>query len=743
MSERDGTSTYPSTDLDLDLRWWAAANYLTIGQIYLRDNALLREPLVLDHVKPQAARPLGHQPRPVDALRPAQPGDPRARRGLALRHRAGARGPALVAAAWLEGTYTEVYPHVTDDADGIRTLFRQFSSPGGVPSHVSVQTPGSIHEGGELGYALAHAAGAAFDHPDLVVACVVGDGEAETGPLAASWRLPTFLNPRRDGAVLPVLHLNGYKIAGPTVLGRTSDEDVEAYLRSQGWDPVTVAGDDPREVFPALLAALRSAHDSIRSLQAEARGGDGPSAPVRHAWPAVVLRTPKGWTGPAVVDGIQVEGTNLSHQVPLSGLAENPEHLRMLEEWLRSYDPASLFDADGRLAPELRALAPEGDRRMSATPYANGGRLREELPMPALDGYEVEVDAPGVAMVENTVTAGRLMRDLYAATSRPDGGGSFRLFCPDETASNRLQAVFEETDRCFMGPILDTDTGIGPDGRVMEVLSEHLCEGWLEGYLLTGRHGVFATYEAFAMVSASMAIQHVKWLQHAQTLPWRASVSSLNVLLTSTCWRNDHNGFSHQGPGLIDSLIPLAPDVVRVWLPPDANTTLSITDHCLRSTDHVNLIVVDKQKHLQYLTLEEAHRHCARGAGVWDWASTADGGGDPRHRHRVRRRRARRRRPWPRPSCSTSTCPTCASASSTSSTSWPCCRRPTTPTATPTASSTTCSPPTATSSSPSTATRGPCTSSCTAARTPGASTCAASPSRARRRHRSTWSCSTG
>ena len=546
-------------------------------------------------------------------------------------------GPALVATAWLEGTYSEVYPHVADDADGVRTLFRQFSSPGGVPSHVSVQTPGSVHEGGELGYALAHAAGAAFDHPDLVVACVVGDGEAETGPLAASWRLPTFLNPRRDGAVLPVLHLNGYKIAGPTVLGRTSDEDVEAYLRSQGWDPVTVAGDDPRR-RSSRRCWPPCAPPTTRSGRSR-RGPDRRRAerPVRHRWPAIVLRTPKGWTGPAVVDGIQVEGTNLSHQVPLSGLAENPDHLRMLEEWLRSYDPATLFDADGRLAPELAALAPEGDRRMSATPYANGGRLREDLPMPDLGGYEVEVDAPGVAMVENTLTAGQLMRDLYAATSRPDGGGSFRLFCPDETASNRLQAVFEETDRCFMGPILDTDTGIGPDGRVMEVLTEHLCEGWLEGYLLTGRHGVFATYEAFAMVSASMAIQHVKWLQHAQTLPWRASVSSLNVLLTSTCWRNDHNGFSHQGPGLIDSLIPLAPDVVRVWLPPDANTTLSITDHCLRSVDHVNLIVVDKQQHLQYLTLEEAHRPLRPGAGGVGVGRARPRRARPRHRHRVRR----------------------------------------------------------------------------------------------------------
>jgi xylulose-5-phosphate/fructose-6-phosphate phosphoketolase len=629
MSGTDATSTYSSDDLALDLRWWAAANYLTVGQIYLLDNALLREPLTLDHIKPRLLGHWGTSPglsmlyalvnrviRDTDSdwLYVTGPGH---------------GGPALVAAGWLEGTYSEVYPNVGDDADGIRTLFRQFSSPGGVPSHVSVQTPGSVHEGGELGYALAHAAGAAFDNPELIVACVVGDGEAETGPLSASWRLPNFLNPRRDGAVLPVVHLNGYKIAGPTVLGRTSDEDVEAYLRSQGWDPVTVSGDDPQEVFPALLAALRSSYDRIRGLQDAARTGDGPSEAVRHSWPAIVLRTPKGWTGPSVVDGVQVEGTNLSHQVPLSGLVDDPSHLAMLEEWLRSYQPESLFDADGRLAPDLRALAPDGDKRMSATPYANGGKLREELPFPDLAQYEVDVAGRGTAMVENTITSGRLMRDLYAATARPDGGGTFRLFCPDETASNRLQPVFEVTDRCFQGPLLDTDRQLGPDGRVMEVLSEHLCEGWLEGYLLTGRHGVFATYEAFAMVSASMAIQHVKWLQHAQTLPWRASVSSLNVLLTSTCWRNDHNGFSHQGPGLIDSLIPLAPDVVRVWLPPDANTTLSITDHCLRSTDHVNLIVVDKQKHLQYLSLEEAHAHCAQGAGVWDWASTAASGENP------------------------------------------------------------------------------------------------------------------
>jgi xylulose-5-phosphate/fructose-6-phosphate phosphoketolase len=623
--------SYSAEDLELDLRWWAAANYLTVGQIYLRDNALLREPLTLAHTKPRLLGHWGTSPglsmiyallnrrireTDTDWLYVTGPGH---------------GGPALVAAAWLEGTYSEVYPQIGDDAEGVLRLFRQFSSPGGVPSHVSVQTPGSIHEGGELGYALVHAAGAAFDHPDLVVACVVGDGEAETGPMAASWRLPSFLNPRRDGAVLPILHLNGYKIAGPTVLGRTSDEDVEAYLRSQGWDPVTVSGDDPQVVFPAFRAALADAHDRIRMVQEEARAGNRPAEPVRHAWPAIVLRTPKGWTGPAVVDGKQVEGTNLSHQVPLSGLAKHPEHLTMLEAWMHTYRPQELFDTDGRLVAELRDLAPEGDKRMSATPYANGGRLRAELPPVDLGVHEFAVtpSTRGRLSLENTITAGRLMRDLYAATARPDGGGSFRLFSPDETASNRLQPVFEVTDRCFMGPLRDTDDHLGPDGRVMEVLSEHLCEGWLEGYLLSGRHGVFATYEAFAMVSASMAVQHVKWLLHAQELSWRADVSSLNVLLTSTCWRNDHNGFSHQGPGLIDCLIPLSPEVVRVWLPPDANTTLSITDQCLRSTNLVNLIVVDKQEHLQYLSLEEAGAHCAAGAGVWEWASTCGPDDDP------------------------------------------------------------------------------------------------------------------
>jgi xylulose-5-phosphate/fructose-6-phosphate phosphoketolase len=531
-------------------------------------------------------------------------------------------GPALLANAYLEGTYSEFYPHISLGTDGLAALMRQFSTPGGVPSHVSVQTPGSIHEGGELGYALAHAAGAAFDHPDLLVACVVGDGEAETGPLAASWKIPAFLNARRDGAVLPILHLNGYKISGPTVLGRADDAEVIALLAAQGWDPVVVAGDDPPTVFADLHRELVAAHATIRAIQQQARASAA-AVPLPARWPAIILRTPKGWTGPDVVDGVQIQGTFRAHQVPLSQVRENPEHLRLLEQWLRSYQPQNLFDDSGRLVSELVALAPEGDKRMAASPYANGGRLLQPLDLPDLKRYARTVKAPGTEKYGNTRPLGELLRDIYRATTREsDGGGNFRLFSPDETASNRLDAVFEVTDRCLQAPVLPTDEHLSADGRVMEVLSEHLCQGWLEGYLLSGRHGLFATYEAFAMVSASMLVQHTKWLQHAADLPWRAPVASLNVLLTSTCWRNDHNGFSHQGPGLIDTAIPLAPSVVRIWLPPDANTTLSIAEHCLQSRDHVNLIVVDKQLHLQYLTMDEANAHCAAGASVWDWAGT-------------------------------------------------------------------------------------------------------------------------
>ncbi len=616
---------YPVEELELDLRWWAAANYLTVGQIYLTENALLDHPLTHADVKPRLLGHWGTSPG-LSALY-VQLNRLIRRTGQEVLYVTGPGhgGPALVAATWLEGTYSELYPAVGPDAAGVRALFRQFSTPGGIPSHVGVPTPGSIHEGGELGYALVHAAGAAFDHPDLLVACVVGDGEAETGPLSGSWKVPAFLDARRDGAVLPVLHLNGYKISGATVWGRSSDEEVCAYLASQGWAPAVVSGDDPRLVFTDLQAALSAAHARIGEIQAYARSG---GEDLRPGWPAIVLRTPKGWTGPDVVDGVQVQGTYRAHQVPLSGVQTDDAHLALLETWLRSYDPDRQFPG-GRLAPELAGLAPVGDLRMGSTPYANGGRLRRPLDLPALAGYAVDVPSPGTVSAETTHPLGALLAEVYRRTTTPDGGGTFRLFSPDETASNRLQSVFEVTDRCLQAEALPTDDHLSPHGRVMEVLSEHLCEGWLEGYLLSGRHGLFATYEAFAMVSASMVVQHVKWLQHAVQVPWREPVSSLTILLTSTCWRNDHNGFSHQGPGLIDTVLPLSPQVVRVWLPPDANCLLSIARHCLLSTDHVNLVVADKQQHLQYLTLAQAEAHCAAGASVWDWAGTERATGGP------------------------------------------------------------------------------------------------------------------
>lgn len=612
-----------AVDRSADLRWWRAANYLAVAQIYLRENVLLREPLRPDHIKPRLLGHWGTCP------------------GLSMLYAVlnrhiretdedwmyvtgpGHGGPALVAATYLEGTYSQMYPEVTRDAEGLRRLCRRFSTPGGIPSHVSVPTPGSIHEGGELGYALVHAAGAAFDHPDLTVACVVGDGEAETGPLAGSWKLPAFLDARRDGAVLPILHLNGAKIAGPTVLARSSDTEVTEYLHGQGWDVTIVAGDDPGTVMDDLAAAVAGASEQIGDARRAARSGERRAQP---RWPAIVLRTPKGWTGPREVDGTRVEGTHRAHQVPLPGVRENAEHLRQLEDWLRSYRPEELFDDDGTLADELAALAPDGDKRMGATPYANGGRLLRDLDLPDIGDVALDVPRPAGVTHPTTAVLGEMLREVYRRNTSEDGGGTFRLFSPDETASNRLQAVFDVTDRCWQLPVdPEADDHLAPDGRVMEVLSEHLCQGWLEGYLLSGRHGFFATYEAFAMVSVSMLVQHCKWLQHARDIDWRAPVASLNVLLTSTCWRNDHNGFSHQGPGLIDAVIPLSPEVVRVWLPPDANTLLAISEHCLRSRDHVNLLVVDKQPHLQYLGLEAARRHAAEGMSVWDWAGTEHG----------------------------------------------------------------------------------------------------------------------
>ncbi|MCI0141671.1 phosphoketolase family protein [Arthrobacter bambusae] len=615
-----GTSLTEASSEDFELlnRYWSAANYLTVAQIYLQENPLLREPLLPHHIKP---RLLGHWgTSPGLSLIYAHLNRLIKRTSAEILFVAGPGhgGPAVVANLYLEGTYSEIYPKAGMDLQGLRRLVRQFSTPGGIASHVGPATPGSIHEGGELGYSLMHATGAAMDNPGLIVACVIGDGEAETGPLEASWKAPSFLNPARDGAVLPILHLNGYKISGPTVLGRRSDEDVEALLRAHGWDPVTVSGDDPRLVHRALAAAMDGAYGSIRELQSTARS-QGVHAPA--PWPAIILRTPKGWTGPAVVDGVPVEGTFRSHQVPLANVRENPEHLTQLEAWMRSYRPESLFDNTGRFVTEVAALAPEGSLRMGAARAGRGG-TGTALEIPELERYAVPASPRGSIILETTRPLGELLRDIYIATA---ADARFRLFCPDETNSNRLGAVFEATDRCLLEPARAFDHAlaedhVSPGGRVMEVLSEHLCQGWLEGYLLTGRHGLFASYEAFAMVSASMTVQHAKWLQHARELEWHAPVPSLNILLTSTCWRNDHNGFSHQGPGLIDTVLSLSGTVTRVYLPPDANTLLVTADHILRSKDYVNLVVVDKQPHPQYLTLEEARRHAAAGASIWSWA---------------------------------------------------------------------------------------------------------------------------
>jgi xylulose-5-phosphate/fructose-6-phosphate phosphoketolase len=611
------------SDAELEglMAYWETANYLTVAQIYLQDNPLLREPLGPEHIKPRLLGHWGTSPghnlvyahlnrliRSTDAavLYVAGPGH---------------GGPAVVANVYLEGTYSEIYPQVSADTDGLRRLVRQFSTPGGIPSHVSVPTPGSIHEGGELGYALVHSFGAAFDHPELLVACVIGDGEAETAPLEGSWKGVRFLNPARDGAVLPILHLNEYKISGPTVLGRARESEVLGLLSAHGYDPRLVAGHDPRQVHSDFAAALDGCYESIRDIQAGARER---GATHRPSWPAILLHTPKGWTGPKVVDGKQIEGTFRAHQVPVAGVRDNPEHLEILESWMRSYRPEDRFDAEGRLREELATLAPEGDKRMGATSYANGGRLLVPLDIPDFTTYALDVKSPGASRAESTRRLGELLRDTF---TRNAARRNFRLFCPDETNSNRLGAVFDVEKRCLMDA-RPNDDHVSPDGRVMEVLSEHNCQGWLEGYLLSGRHGLFATYEAFAMVSASMAIQHAKWLEAGRELSWRAPVSSLNVLLTSTCWRNDHNGFSHQGPGLIDTMISMKGTVVRVYLPPDANCLLSVADHCLSSRDYVNLIVIDKQPQLQYLDMDSARAHSARGASVWDWAST-DEGEDP------------------------------------------------------------------------------------------------------------------
>ena len=597
--------------------YWRAANYLSVGQIYLLDNPLLRKPLASEHVKPRLLGHWGTTPG-LNLLY--------AHLNRVIRNRdanvvfvtgPGHGGPGLVANAYLEGTYSEVYTGIEEDTDGLRKLFRQFSFPGGIPSHVAAQTPGSIHEGGELGYALVHAYGAAFDNPDLVVACVVGDGEAETGPLAASWHSNKFLNPVSDGAVLPILHLNGYKIANPTVLARIPTNELESLLRGYGYRPITVAGDDPAKVHQQLAAALDEAFDEIAAIQRDARSGGNTERPV---WPMIVLRTPKGWTGPREVDGKRVEGTWRSHQVPLAETRDNPTHRTQLEKWLRSYHPEDLFDDTGRLRAELRALAPGGDRRMSANPHANGGLLLHDLDLPDFRDYAVTVSQPGAKTHEATRVLGTFLRDVIARNR-----DRFRLMGPDETASNRLDAVYESTGKVWLSETMPDDDHLSPDGRVMEVLSEHLCQGWLEGYLLTGRHGLFNCYEAFVHIVDSMFNQHAKWLSTSRELPWRQPIGSLNYLLSSHVWRQDHNGATHQDPGFIDLVANKRAEVVRVYLPPDGNTLLSVADHCLRSRNYVNVIVAGKQPALAYLDMESAIDHCTRGLGIWQWASTATG----------------------------------------------------------------------------------------------------------------------
>jgi xylulose-5-phosphate/fructose-6-phosphate phosphoketolase len=602
--------------------YWRAANYLSVGQIYLLDNPLLREPLRPEHIKPRLLGHWGTTPGQnfiyahlnriiteldLDMIYISGPGH---------------GGPALVANTYLEGTYTEVYPKVTRDAHGLKLLFKQFSFPGGIPSHVAPETPGSIHEGGELGYSLSHAFGAVFDNPRLIAACVVGDGEAETGPLATAWHSNKFLNPITDGAVLPILHLNGYKIANPVILARIPREELEQLLRGCGWEPYFVEGADPAFMHPLMATTLDRAVGDILGIQKAARETGSTSRP---RWPMIVLVTPKGWTGPQVVDGHQVEGTFRAHQVPLSDPRGNPAHLELLEHWLKSYRPEGLFDPDGVLDTELAGLAPKGTRRMGANPHANGGLLLTELRLPDFRNYAVTVPGPGQADAEDTRVAGQFLRDVITL-NQP--ARNFRIFGPDETVSNRLDAVFEVSSRQWVADTKENDQWLAPDGRVVEVLSEHQCQGWLEGYLLTGRHGIFNTYEAFVHIVDSMFNQHAKWLKVTRTLPWRKPVASLNYLLSSHVWRQDHNGFTHQDPGFIDHAINKKAEVVRVYLPPDANCLLSVMDHCLRSRHYVNIVVAGKHAAPQWLSMDAAARHCAAGIGTWEWAGS-DRGAEP------------------------------------------------------------------------------------------------------------------
>ena len=596
--------------------YWRAANYLSVGQIYLYANPLLREPLKLEHIKPRLLGHWGTTPglnfiyvhlnRLIKKL------------DLNVIYLAGPGhgGPGMVANTYLEGTYSEFYPNIPQTEEGLRKLFKQFSFPGGIPSHAAPETPGSIHEGGELGYSIVHASGAVFDDPDLIACCVVGDGEAETGPLATSWHSNKFLNPVRDGAVLPILHLNGYKIANPTVLGRLNDADLTHLFVGYGYRPYFVEGRDPEKAHQRMAHILEAVIQEIRTIQQDARSGRTSGRPI---WPMIVLRTPKGWTGPKVVDGKPVEDTWRAHQVPVTDFASHPDHLKILEDWMKSYRPEELFDANGKFAAQLAELAPKGDRRMGANPYANGGLLLKDLVMPDFKNYAVDVPKPGNTIAEATRNLGVFLRDIMKLNTEAK---NFRVFGPDETASNRLDALYQATDKIFMEPILPTDEHLSTQGRVMEILSEHMCQGWLEGYLLTGRHGFFSCYEAFIHIVDSMFNQHAKWLKVTLDIPWRRPIASLNYLLTSHVWRQDHNGFTHQDPGFIDHVVNKKADVVRVYLPPDANTLLSVADHCLRSRHYVNVIVAGKQPALQWLGMESAIEHCTSGIGIWDWAST-------------------------------------------------------------------------------------------------------------------------
>lgn len=615
-------ASLPDDQLQLIDRYWRAANYLSVGQIYLMDNPLLREPLKPEHIKPRLLGHWGTTPG-LNFIY--------AHLNRAIRQHdlnmiyicgPGHGGPGMVANTWLEGSYSEIYPQVSQDAQGMKTLFRQFSFPGGIPSHAAPETPGSINEGGELGYSLSHAFGAVFDNPSLIAACVIGDGEAETGPLASSWFGIKFLNAARDGAVLPILHLNGYKIANPTILGRSSDEDLLHLFRGYGYEPLIVSGHEPEKMHRQMAQTLEQALERIRHYQQQARSGE--AAEDLPRWPMIIMRSPKGWTGPQTVDGKKVEDFWRAHQVPVSSCREDDGHRQILEEWMRSYQPDDLFDEQGRLRPELAALAPEGDKRMGATPWANGGRLRRELNTPSIADYAVDVTSPGETQAESTAALGAYLAGIFQRNR-----DNFRLFGPDETASNRLSKVFDVTSRTWQEPVKPYDEQLAADGRVMEILSEHQCQGWLEGYLLTGRHGLFNCYEAFIHIVDSMFNQHAKWLKVTRKLPWREPISSLNYLLSSHVWRQDHNGYSHQDPGFIDHVVNKKADIVRVYLPPDANTLLCVADHCLKTWDRINVIVAGKQPAPQWLNLEAAQKHCAAGMGIWHWAGTVAEGEEP------------------------------------------------------------------------------------------------------------------